>query len=91
MLTKKKGSDMHNIKKNQLGVFIAIILFLIPLNGHAGIYTATFLNEYQTDGLYLFLYDDSPAHDVRFQDVTFNGPGSWVVAEQRKRLSTGVL
>ena len=73
---------MHNIKNNHLGVFIALILFLIPLNGQAGIYTATFLNEYQTDGLYLFLYDDSADHDVRFQDVTFNGPGSWEIAEQ---------
>jgi hypothetical protein len=73
---------MHNNKKYRLGMLIAILLFLMPLHGHAGIYTATFLNEFQTDAVYLFLYDDSRNHDVRFQDVTLTGPSSWGVAEQ---------
>ena len=73
---------MHNIKKYRLGVLIAILLFIMPLHGHAGTYTATFLNEFQTDAVYLFLYDDRSNQDVRFQDVAFTGPSSWGIAQQ---------
>ena len=73
---------MHSIKKKYLGAVIAIIIFIMPLHGHAGTYTTTFLNEFQTDAVYLFLDDVDPDYDVRFQDVTFRGPNSWGIAEQ---------
>ena len=73
---------MHNIKKKYLGAVIAIIIFIMPLHGHAGTYSATFLNEFQTDAVYLFLYDDRLNQDVRFQDVALTGPSSWGIAQQ---------
>lgn len=72
---------MHRLNQNYLWLLPAIILLLAPIHGHAGTFTANFYNEYQTDAVYLFLYDDGP-RDVFFQDVTFSGPRTWEITDQ---------
>ena len=71
---------MHNIKTYFLGMVPAIIIFMLPPHALAASYHTTFSNKFQTDAVYLFLYDGSPNRDVIFQNVTFSGPSSWGVA-----------
>lgn len=56
-----------------------IIVLLMPGAALAGTYTQTFYNEFQTDSIYPFLYDDDKNHDVIFQSVDFTD-ASWSIA-----------
>ncbi len=73
---------MRNINKYFPWVLPAIVILFLPLHGHAATYNASFYNEYQTDAVYLFLYDERVNRDVIFADVTFSGPTSWMVADR---------
>ena len=60
---------------------IILVIILSPAAAMAATYSPTFMNEYQTDTIYLFLYDDNPRHDVIFQDISFSS-SSWSVTDQ---------
>ncbi len=72
---------MKQIIKYKFGLLLVFALLVLPNTATAGTYRSNFWNEYQTDSIYLFLYDDNPSADVIFQDVRFSNP-SWTVAEQ---------
>lgn len=63
------------------GLLIVFALLVPSTTVTAGNYSSTFWNEYQTDSIYLFLYDDNNRHDAIFQSVTFSN-ATWSVADQ---------
>jgi hypothetical protein len=65
-----------------LMTLILTIMLLMPLDSVAGTYRGNFRNEYLTDSVYLFLYDEDPDADVIFQSARLNPSSDWFIAEQ---------
>jgi hypothetical protein len=75
-------TDMNSSNNYKLPeIWIAIVILLQPLGAAAGIHSQSFTNGFQTDAIYLFLYDTQPSHDVIFEQVTFNS-AEWSIAAQ---------
>ncbi len=72
---------MKQLKTYIFGLLVIFALLVLPRTAMAGTYSSTFWNEYQTDSIHLFLYDDSNRHDVIFESVTFSNV-TWSVADQ---------
>ncbi|MDJ0722096.1 MAG: hypothetical protein QNJ04_10710 [Desulfobacterales bacterium] len=60
---------------------IALLIVLLPLHVQASTYSTRFWNSHTTDAIYLFVYDDSTARDVIFQDVSLRNPSGWAVLD----------
>jgi hypothetical protein len=81
--TQPRFGKMRTIMKSLLIISnTALLILLLPWHVQGSTYSARFWNEYNTDAIYLFLYDDHPSRDVIFQDVSLSSPGSWSVIEQ---------
>jgi hypothetical protein len=79
---QKMGLYIMNLhKKTICRLVVAIIVVLLPGAALAGTFTQTFRNGFETDAIYLFLYDDEPNPKVLFEQVTFNS-ASWSIADQ---------
>lgn len=72
---------MKSLLGHMTGLLTAVLIMTLPLDAAAGTYSGGYQNQYQTDSIYLFLYDDNPSLDAIFQDVNLSNPDSWSIVE----------
>lgn len=61
-------------------ITLAILIVILPLSARAALMTQSFVNEYQTDAIYLFILNDNRGADISFDTdpVSFgNAASGW--------------
>jgi hypothetical protein len=79
-LTNDRIKGVDTDMKLKTLITLAILIVILPLSARAALMTQSFVNEYQTDAIYLFILNDNRGADISFDTdpVSFgNAASGW--------------